>query len=235
MSPLKLEEISMKLKELLDASSKAPYGASVLFQKKHGESLQLCIDYQTLNKVIIKNKYHIPLIANLFNQLGHVNYISKLDLRSRYYQVRIAKGDEPKTTWVTRYGAYEFLVMPFGLTNALATFYTLMNKSLHLYLDQFVVVYLDNIIIYSSTLEEYVEHLKVVFQVLKENQLYVKEKKCSFALNEVHFFGHKIQEGKLRMEEGKVKVIKEWDPPTKVTELQSFLGLVNYYTRFFKG
>ncbi|XP_042974786.1 uncharacterized protein LOC122306425 [Carya illinoinensis] len=155
--------------------------------------------------------------------------------RSGYYQVRIAEGDEAKTTCVTRYGAYEFLMMPFGLTNALATFCTLMNKIFHPYLDQFVVVYLDDIVIYSSTLEEHVEHLRVVFRVLRENQLYVKKEKCSFALNEVHFLGHKIQGGKLSMEEGKVEAIRKWDPPTKVTELRSFLGLVNYYRRFIKG
>ncbi|XP_042968946.1 uncharacterized protein LOC122301604 [Carya illinoinensis] len=210
MSPPELEELRRQLKELLDAGfiqpSKAPYGAPVLFQKKHDGSLRLCIDYRALNKVTIKNKYPIPLIADLFDQLGHAKYFSKLDLRSGYYQVRIAEGDEAKTTCI-----------------------------FHPYLDQFVVVYLDDIVIYSSTLEKHVEHLRVVFRVLKENQLYVKKEKCSFALNEVHFLGHKIQGGKLSMEEGKIEAIKKWDPPTKVTELRSFLGLVNYYRRFIKG
>ncbi|XP_042950418.1 uncharacterized protein LOC122282551 [Carya illinoinensis] len=173
MSHPELEELRRQLKELLDAGfiqpSKAPYGAPVLFQKKHDGSLRLCIDYWALNKVTIKSKYLIPLIADLFDQLGHAKYFSKLDLRSMYYQVRIAEGDEPKTTRVTRYGAYEFLVIPFGLTNAPATFCTLINKIFHPYLDQFVVVYLDDIVIYSSTLEEHVEHLRVIFRVLREN------------------------------------------------------------------
>ncbi|KAL6329497.1 hypothetical protein AAG906_021505 [Vitis piasezkii] len=164
MAPPELEELRRQLKELLDAGfiqpSKAPYCTSVLFQKKHDGSLWMCIDYRALNKVTVKNKYPIPLIVDLFNQLGRARYFTKLDLRSAYYQVRIAEEDEPKTTCVTRYGSYEFLVMPFGLTNASATFCTLMNKIFHPYLDKFMVVYLDDIAIYSNTLKEHVEHLR---------------------------------------------------------------------------
>jgi hypothetical protein len=239
MAPPELEELKRQLRDLMDAGyiqpSKAPYGAPVLFQKKKDGSLRLCIDYRALNKVTIKNKYPIPLIADLFDQLGRARYFTKLDLRSGYYQVRIAAGDEPKTACVTRYGSYEFLVMPFGLTNAPATFCTLMNKIFHPYLDQFVVVYLDDIVVYSNTLKEHVDHLRTVFQVLRENELYVKKEKCSFARNEVIFLGHKIKDGRLMMEQDKVKAIQEWEPPTKVTELRSFLGLVNYYRRFIKG
>ncbi|XP_059663382.1 uncharacterized protein LOC132309045 [Cornus florida] len=239
MAPPELEELRRQLKELVDAGyirpSKAPYGAPVLFQRKKDGSLHMCIDYRALNKVTIKNKYPIPLIADLFDQLGGACYFTKLDLRSGYYQVRIADGDEPKTTCVTRYGSYEFLVMPFGLTNAPATFCTLMNKLFHPYLDRFVVVYLDDIVVYSATLEEHVQHLRAVFQVLRENDLYVKMEKCSFAQEKVLFLGHKIWNGKLMMDEAKVRAIQEWEPPTKVTELRSFLGLVNYYRRFIKG
>ncbi|WKA00059.1 hypothetical protein VitviT2T_018451 [Vitis vinifera] len=134
----------------------------------------MCIDYRALNKVTVKNKYPIPLIVDLFNQLGRARYFTKLDLRSGYYQVRIAEEDEPKTTCVTRYGSYEFLVMPFGLTNALATFCTLMNKIFHPYLDKLMVVYLDDIAIYSNTLKEHVEHLKKVFKILRQNDYYSK-------------------------------------------------------------
>ena len=239
MAPPELEELRRQLKELLDAGfiqpSKAPYGAPVLFQKKHDGSLRMCIDYRALNKVTVKNKYPIPLIADLFDQLGRARYFTKLDLRSGYYQVRIAEGDEPKTTCVTRYGSYEFLVMPFGLTNAPATFCTLMNKIFHPYLDKFVVVYLDDIVIYSNTLKEHVEHLRKVFKILRQNELYVKKEKCSFAKEEVSFLGHRIRDGKLMMDNSKVKAIQEWDPPTKVPQLRSFLGLVNYYRRFIKG
>ena len=239
MAPPELEELRRQLKELLEAGfiqpSKDPYGAPVLFQKKHDGSLRMCIDYQALNKVTVKNKYPIPLIADLFDQLGRAKYFTKLDLRSGYYQVRIFEGDEPKTTCVTRYGSYEFLVMPFGLTNAPATFCTLMNKIFHPFLDKFVVVYLDDIVIYSNTLEEHVDHLGRVFQLLKQNELYVKREKCSFALREVSFLGHHIKDGKLMMEGVKIKAIQDWDPPTKVPQLRSFLGLVNYYRRFING
>ncbi|KAL6349714.1 hypothetical protein AAG906_041121 [Vitis piasezkii] len=163
MAPPELEELMRQLKELLDARfiqpSKAPYGVSVLFQKKHDGSLRMCIDYWALNKVTF----------------------TKLDLRSGYYQVRIAEGDESKTTCVTRYGSYKFLVMPFDLTNAPTTFCTLINKIFHPYLDKFMVVYLDDIVIYSNTLKEYVEHLRKVFKILRQNELYVKKEKCSFA------------------------------------------------------
>lgn len=156
MAPPELEELRKQLKELLDAGfirpSKTPFGAPVLFQRKHDGSLRMCIDYRALNKVTIKNKYPIPLVANLFDRLGKARYFSKLDLRSGYWQVRIADGDEQKTTCVTRYGSFEFLVMPFGLTNAPATFCTLMNKIFHPFLDKFVVVYLDDIVVYSDSL-----------------------------------------------------------------------------------
>ncbi|XP_028794242.1 uncharacterized protein LOC114749870 [Neltuma alba] len=239
LAPSELEELRRQLKELVDMGyirpSKAPYGAPVLFQKKHDGSLRLCIDYQALNKITVKNKYPIPLIADLFDQLGQARWFTKLDLRSGYYQVRIVEGDEPKTTCVTRYGSYEFLVMPFGLTNVPATFCTLMNRVLQLFLDKFVVVYLDDIVIYSKTLEEHVKHLRQVFQVLRENELYVKKEKCAFAQQEVTFLGHIVGGGKLRMDESKVRAIQEWEPPRKVPELRSFLGLANYYRKFIKG
>ncbi len=239
MAPPELEELRKQLKELLDAGhirpSKSPYGAPVLFQKKHDGSLRMCIDYRALNKLTVKNKYPIPLIADLFDRLGGAQWFTKLDLRSGYYQVRIAEGDESKTACVTRYGSYEFLVMPFGLTNAPATFCTLMNKVLHPFLDHFVVVYLDDIVVYSRSLEEHVEHLRQVFAVLRENSLYVKREKCAFAQREVPFLGHIIGRGRVRMDPSKIAAILEWEPPTKVTDLRSFLGLANYYRRFIQG
>eukprot|EP00257_Ricinus_communis_P017580 XP_015576051.1 uncharacterized protein K02A2.6-like [Ricinus communis] len=239
MAPPELEELRRQLKELLDAGyikpSKAPYGAPVLFQKKHDGSLRMCIDYRALNKITVKNKYPIPLIADLFDQLGDAKWFTKLDLRSGYYQVRIAEGDEPKTACVTRYGSFEFSVMPFGLTNAPATFCTLMNRVFQPFLDKFVVVYLDDIVVYSKTLKEHIQHLRQVFHILKENELYVKKEKCEFAKPEVMFLGHIVGGGKLRMDKAKVQAIEDWEPPRKVTELRSFLGLVNYYRRFIMG
>ena len=158
LAPPELAELRKQLDELLNAGfvrpAKAPYGAPVLFQKKNDGSMRLCIDYHALNKITVRNRYPLPIINDLFDRLHGAKYFSKLDLRSGYYQVRIAKEDEPKTTCVTRYGAFEFLVMPFGLTNAPATFCTLMNQVFHEYLNKFVVVYLDDIVVYNSTLEE---------------------------------------------------------------------------------
>ncbi|RVW58098.1 Retrovirus-related Pol polyprotein from transposon 17.6 [Vitis vinifera] len=184
---------------------------------------------RALNKVTIKNKYLIPLAAELFDRLSKASYFTKLDLRSGYWQVRIVAGNEGKTTCVTRYGSYELLVMPFGLTNAPATFCNLMNDVLFDYLDAFVVVYLDDIVVYSKTLTEHEKHLRLVFQRLRENRLYVKPEKCEFAQEEITFLGHKISVGLIRKDKGKVQAIMKWSVPTKVTELRSFLGLANYY------
>ncbi|CAL1380625.1 unnamed protein product [Linum trigynum] len=239
MAPPELEELRKQLKELMDAgfiqSSKSPYGAPVLFQKKKDGSLRMCIDYRAINKLTVKNKWPIPNIGDLFDQLGEEKWFTKLDLRSGYYQVRIAEGDEAKTACVTRYGSYEFLVMPFGLTNAPATFCTLINQVFEPFLDRFVVVYLDDIVVYSNTLDEHAEHLRQAFQVLRDNKLYVKKEKCTFVAAEVPFLGHIIGGGKLKMDEAKVEAIRGWEPPTRVTELRSFLGLANYYRRFIKG
>ncbi|PKI43756.1 hypothetical protein CRG98_035862, partial [Punica granatum] len=170
MAPPELAELRSQLKELLDAGyvrpSKASFGAPVLFQKKHDGSLRMCIDYRAMKKL------------------------------TGYYQVRIAEWDEPKTACVTRYGSYKFLVMPFGLTNAPATFCTLMNMVLHSFLDRFVVVYLDDIVMYSRSLEDHVEHLRQVFEVLRENSLYVKREKCAFTKREVPFLGHIVGGGR---------------------------------------
>ena len=239
MARAELLELRKQLKELLDSSmiqpSRAPFGAPVLFQKKHDRSLCMCVDYRALNKVTIKNKYPIPLAAELFDILAKAWYFTKLDLRSGYWQVRITEGDEAKTTCVTRYGSYEFLVMSFGLTNAPTTFCNLMNDVLFDYLDAFVVVYIDDIVVYNQTLNEHKMHLKKVFQWLREHKLYVKPEKCEFAREQITFLGHKISEGQIQMDERKVQAVIDWPTPTKVTELRSFLGLANYYRRFIKG
>ncbi|RVW26159.1 Retrovirus-related Pol polyprotein from transposon 297 [Vitis vinifera] len=224
-------------KELLPgtkAPAQAPYRMPLTELLELRKQLKELLD-AALNKVTIKNKYPIPLATELFDRLSKASYFTKLDLRSGYWQVRIAAGDEEKTTCVTRYGSYEFLVMPFGLTNAPATFCNLMNDVLFDYLDAFVVVYLDDIVVYSKTLIEHEKHLRLVFQRLRENRLYVKPEKCEFAQEKITFLGHNISAGLIRMDKGKVQAIMEWTVPTKVTELRSFLGLANYYRRFIKG
>jgi hypothetical protein len=207
----------------------------VLFQEKQDGTLRLCVDYRGLNKVTVKNRYPVPLIADLFDRLSGAEFFTKLDLRSGYWQVRIAEGDTPKTTMVTRYGSYEFKVMPFGLTNAPATFCNLMNDVFHDVIDKFVVVYLDDIVIYSRSLEDHLGHLRFVFQRLREHRLYVKKEKCEFCTKEINFLGHVIGGGTVKMDPRKVQAIREWVAPIKVGELRSFLGLANYYRKFIKG
>ncbi|WCJ29454.1 Transposon Tf2-6 polyprotein [Euphorbia peplus] len=236
MAPPELAELRRQLEELLQAGiirpSKSPFGAPVLFQKKADGSLRLCVDYRALNKITVRNKYPIPLVADLFDQLSGAKYFTKLDLKSGYYQVRVKEEDVPKTACVTRYGSFEYLVMPFGLTNAPATFCTLMNQVFREYLDQFVVVYLDDIVVYSSTLEEHREHLRLVFTKLRENKLFLKLEKCAFGQTRIQFLGHVIEQGRVSMDQKKVKAIADWPTPTNTTELRSFLGLANYYRRF---
>ena len=240
LSGPELEELKRQLTELMDAGfirpSRSPYGAPVLFQgKKDTAELRMCLDYRMLNKQTIKNRYPLPLVADCFDKLAKARVFSKLDLRQGYYQVRIAEGDEHKTTCVTRYGSFEFLVMPFGLCNAPATFCTLMNDVLRPFLDKSVVVYLDDIVVYSETLEDHKKHLKEVFDALRENQLYLKASKCSFGQEEIQFLGHRIGHGVIRMDDSKIAAIQDWVEPRTVHEVRSFLGLANYYRRFVEG
>jgi hypothetical protein len=172
----------------------SPWGALVLFVKKKDGTLRLCIDYRQLNKVTMKNKYPFPRINDLFDQLGGASIFSKIDLRLGYHQVRIKVEDIHKTTFRTRYGDYEFLVVPFGLTNAPATFMCLMNNVLNKFLDKFVLVFIDDILIYSKNRKEHEEHLRLVLQVLREHQLYAKFNKCEFFQKKIHYLGHVLSE-----------------------------------------
>ena len=178
LAPAELKELKEQLQELLDKGfirpNTSPWGAPVLFVKKKDGTLRLCIDYRELNKVTIKNKYPLPRIDDLFDQLQGAQYFSKIDLRSGYHQLWIRKADVSKTTFRTRYGHYEFLVMSFGLTNAPAAFMDLMNRVFRPYVDQFVVVFIDDILVYSKSMEEHVYHLRTVLQTLREHQLYAK-------------------------------------------------------------
>ncbi len=196
MSHEELKELKVQLEELLAKGyikpSKSPYGAPVFFVHKKDGTLRMCVDYRALNKATVKNRYPLPRIDDLFDRLSGAKVFSRIDLRSGYYQIRIAEGDEEKTACRTRYGSYEFMVKPFGLTNAPATFCTLMNDIFREWLDDFVVVYIDDILIYSSSLEEHAEHLRKVFQRLRENKLYAKLEKCEFGVTEVDFLRHRI-------------------------------------------
>ncbi|KAL4033109.1 hypothetical protein IC575_006195 [Cucumis melo] len=192
MTPAELKELKVQLQELLDKgfirSSVSPWGAPVLFVKKKDGLMRLCIDYRELNKVTVKNRYPLPRIDDLFDQLQGATVFSKIDLRSGYHQLRIKDGDVPKTTFRSRYGHYEFIVMSFGLTNAPAVFMDLMNRVFREFLDTFVIVFMDDILIYSKTEAEHEEHLRIVLQTLRDNKLYAKFSKCEFWLKQVRSF-----------------------------------------------
>ena len=194
MAPLELKELKLQLQELLEKGfirpSVSPWGAPVLFVKKKDGTLWLCIDYRQLNKLTVKNKYPLPRIDNLFDQLKGASIFSKIDLKSGYHQLRIKDVDVHKTTFRTRYGHYEFLVMLFGLTNAPAAFMDLMNSVFRPYVDQFVVVFIDDILLYSKDRESHDIHLQVALKTLRKEQLYAKLSKCEFWMNEVSFLRH---------------------------------------------
>ncbi|XP_073066032.1 uncharacterized protein [Primulina eburnea] len=236
MAPAELKELKEQLQELLDKKqirlSTSPWGAPVLFVKKKDGSMRLCIDYRELNKITIKNKYPLPRIDDLFDQLKGATVFSKLDLRSGYHQLKVKTNDIPKTAFRTRYGHYEFMVMPFGLTNAPAAFMDLMNRVFKPFLDKFVVVFIDDILVYSSSEEDHKEHLRLTLQKLREKELYAKFKKCEFWLKSVTFLGHIISAAGVSVDPKKVEAIMDWSRPKNVTEIRSFLGLAGYYRKF---
>ncbi|KAL2250218.1 UNVERIFIED_CONTAM: Retrovirus-related Pol polyprotein from transposon [Sesamum indicum] len=219
MAPSELKELKKQLEELLDKGfirpSISPWGAPVLFVKKKDGSMRFCVDYRQLNRITIKNKYPLPRIDDLLDQLKGATVFSTIDLR-------------------TRYGHYEFVVIPFGLTNAPTAFMALMNEMLQPFLDQFVIVFIDDILIYSSSPEEHEQHLRILLQILREKQLYGKFSKCEFWMEEIAFLGHVVSKEGAQPDPAKVKAILEWEPPKNVSKIRSFLGLVGYYRRFVK-
>ena len=175
----------------------------MLFVKKKDGTLRLCVDYRKLNKMTVKNKYPLPRIDDLFNQLKGVSIFSKIDLRSGYHQLRIKDVDVHKTSFITQYGHFEFLVMPFELTNAQATFMDLMNNVFRPYVDQFVVVFIDDILVYSKDREDHDTHLRVVLEILRNEQLYAKLSKCEFWLGEVSFLGQLYRKKEFKWIQGR--------------------------------
>src|SRR3954467_14733939 len=215
--------------------SVSSWGAPVLLVKKKDGGMRLCIDYRQLNKVTIKNKYPLPRIDDLMDQLVGARVFSKIDLRSGYHQIKVKDEDMQKTAFRTSYGHYEYSVMPFCVTNAPGVFMEYMNRIFHEYLDRFVVVFIDDILIYSKSESDHVEHLKLVLQVLKEKKLYAKLSKCEFWLKEVSFLVHVIYGDGIVVDPSKVDVVLQWETPKSATEIRSFLGFAGYYRRFIEG
>ncbi|WVZ84235.1 hypothetical protein U9M48_031287 [Paspalum notatum var. saurae] len=238
MAPDELKELKTQLQEQLDKGfirpSSSPWGCPALFVEKDQGGKRLRIDYWPLNAVTVKNKYQLPHIDILFDQLVGARVFSKIDLRSKYYQIKIRDEDIPKTAFSTRYGLYEYLVMSFGLTNAPAFFMYMMNLVFMNELDKFVVVFIDDILIYSKNEEEHGEHLRIVLARLREHKLYAKFSKCAFWLREVSFLGHILSEKGVALDPSKVEDVLNWKQPETVTEIRSFLSLAGYYRRFIK-
>ncbi|GJY11734.1 putative reverse transcriptase domain-containing protein [Tanacetum coccineum] len=239
LAPSEMQELSNQLQELTDRGfirpSTSPWGAPVLFVKKKDGSFRMCIDYRELNKLTIKNRYPLPRIDDLFDQLQGSSVYSKIDLRSGYHQLRVRDEDIPKTAFRTRYGHYEFQVMPFGLTNAPAVFMDLMNRVCKPYLDKFVIVFIDDILIYSRNKEEHANHLRIILELLRKEKLYAKFSKCDFWIRIVQFLGHLIDSQGLHVDPAKIEAVKNWTSPTTPTEVRQFLGLAGYYRRFIEG
>ncbi|KAJ0535516.1 putative nucleotidyltransferase, Ribonuclease H [Helianthus annuus] len=239
LAPSEMPELSKQLQELSDKGfirpSFSPWGAPVLFVKKKDGSFRMCIDYRELNKLTIKNRYPLPRIDDLFDQLQGASYFSKIDLRSGYHQLRVYEEDIPKTAFRIRYGHYEFTVMLFGLTNAPAVFMDLMNRVCKPYLDKFIIVFIDDILIYSKTRADHEQHLRLTLELLMKEQLFAKFSKCEFWLKEVQFLEHIVNEQGIHVDPSKISAIKDWDTPTTPTEVRSFLGLAGYYRRFIEN
>nr|GEU89897.1 putative reverse transcriptase domain-containing protein [Tanacetum cinerariifolium] len=239
LAPSEMIELSNQLKELQEKgfirTSHSPWGAPVLFVKKKDGALRMCIDYRELNKLTIKNRYPLPMIDDLFDQLQGACCFSKIDLCSGYHQLRVREEDIPKTAFRTHYGHFEFTVMPFGLTNAPTIFLDLMNRICKPYLDKFVIVFIDDILIYSKSEKEHEDHLKTILDLLKKEKLYAKFSMCEFWLKEVQFLGHVVNRDGIHVDPSKIKLVKNWKTPESPTEIHSFLGLVGYYQRFIEN
>jgi hypothetical protein len=227
---VELKKQIMKLQEKgFICPSSSPWGAPIMCVEKKDETQRMCVDYQSLNEVTMKNKYPLPRIKDLFDQMKGARVFSKIDLRSVYHQVKIRESNIPKTTFRTRYGLYEHTMISFKLTNAPAYFMYLLNNVFIEYLDTFVMVFIDNILVYSKSEEEHVEHLRLVLEKLRGNQVYAKSTKCEFWLNKVAFFGHVIYTGGISVDPSKVKDVLDWKSSQNVLEVCSFLGLTGYY------
>eukprot|EP00873_Tetraselmis_striata_P001628 jgi/Tetstr1/421892/TSEL_012792.t1 len=236
MSPAELQEVRSQLEELLTKGwirpSKSNYGAPILFVRKKDGTLRMCVDYRKLNDLTKKDRTPLPRIDELLDSLHGATIFSTLDLYKGYHQVRIKPEDIHKTAFRTHYGLYEYCVLPFGLTNAPAGFQTMMNRVLSPYLGKFCVVYLDDVLIYSKTAEEHLEHIRLVLRELQRHHLHIKLSKCSFGRTSVEFLGHIVEAGQIKMDPRKVEAVQQWPVPKTVKDVRGFLGLAGYYRKF---
>ena len=236
LSPLELDVLRKYIDDNLQKGfirhSQSPAGAPILFVKKADGSLRLCVDYRGINKITIKNRYPLPLIPELLDKVGKAKRFTALDMRDGYHLLRMAPGEEWKTAFRTRYGLFEYNVVPFGLCNAPAAFQHLMNDVLREYLDDFVVIYLDDVLIYSESASEHKRHVRMVLEKLRQAGLYAKPEKCLFSVEEVTFLGYLISPHGIRMDPKKVEAVTSWPTPLSQHDIQVFLGFANFYRKF---
>lgn len=215
--------------------STSPFSSPVLLVKKKTVDWRLCVDYRRLSAMTVKNKYRLPIIDELLDELHGANWFSSLDLYSGFHQIRMAEGDELKTSFQTRNGHYEYQVMPYGVIGGPATFQEIMNWVLAPFFRRFVVVFIDNVLIYSATWQEHLEHINAVFPALQQHQLHVKLTKCPFAKQELNYLGHVISSSGVSTDPKKIKIIADWLAPQCVKDLRSFLGMAGYYRKYVKN
>lgn len=236
MSPSEHEELRRQVEELVAKGflreSLSPCAVPALLISKKDGSWRMCVDSRAINKITVRYRFPIPRLDDLLDQIGTSTIFSKLNLKSGYHQIRICPGDEWKTAFKTREGLFEWLVMPFGLSNAPSTFMRVMNQALRPFIGKFVVVYFDDILIFSKTKEEHMQHLHEVLSVLQRDHFYATLKKCEFGSPQIHFLGYIVSSQGLAVDPAKVSAIQTWPQPTTISEIRSFHGLASFYRRF---
>jgi hypothetical protein len=238
-SPAEQAEIEKQVRAMLEQGlvepSTSPYGAPVLLVKKPDGSWRFCIDYRALNQVTVKNGHALPRIDDLLDKIQGAKYFSSMDLLQGFYQLPLKESDRPKTAFKTTFGHYQFRVVSMGLSNSPSVFQRVMNQIFQKYLNKFVLIYLDDILIFSKTPQEHLQHIRQVLHIIRKNNLSLKAKKCHFFQSEVKFLGHVISKDGIKPDPEKVQAVQDWVEPSSQTQVRAFLGLTTYFKRFIKG